>query len=501
MSVTSYDPRTGKPVARVEEDMGAAVAAVLRRAADAAPALAEVSPATRRGWLYSVAEALEVNRKELAKLADLETGLGVERLSGEVNRTAGQLRFYGDVAQEGSYLGVTIDEASGIGPRLVRVNRPLGPVAVFGASNFPFAFSVLGNDTGAALASGCPVVVKAHPAHVGLSMRQAEIARDALIAAGAPEGTFDIVVGQQAGVELVKAPEICSVAFTGSQDGGLALWRIANEREIAIPVYAEMGTVNPVVVTRAGAVDIAAVAAGFVRSFTLGHGQFCTKPGLMLAPAGTGAANAVAAALREAAPSPLMLTEAIAASVVDRIGRMEDAGAEVVERLEPLIGGWAAPAAVLRADVGALKTGSRLLEECFGAVVLVCEYSTDEQLARALATLQASLAASLITGDIDDSQAIDLLGLLGEKVGRIVVNEWPTGVTFTWAQHHGGPWPATSVPSATSVGAYSLARFVRPVAFQSVPDAWLSPDVCADNPWALPRRINGRFQPGTGTQP
>ena len=223
------------------------------------------------------------------------------------------------MAVEGSFLAVTVDDATGTTPRLVRVNRPLGPVAVFGASNFPFAFSVLGNDTGAALAAGCPVVVKGHSAHIALTMRQAEIARAALAAAGAPEGTFDVVVGHDAGVGLVEAAEITAVAFTGSQSGGLALWRIANEREVVIPVYAEMGTVNPVVVTRDGAADMASVAAGFVGSFTMGHGQFCTKPGIMLAPVGSGAADAVAAALREAGPSPVMLTRSIAESVAGGI--------------------------------------------------------------------------------------------------------------------------------------------------------------------------------------
>ena len=366
-------------------------------------------------------------------------------------------------------------------------------MAVFGASNFPFAFSVLGNDTGAALAAGCPVIVKAHSAHLGLSLRQAEIARDALAAAGAPEGTFDVVIGHQAGVDLVKAPDVTAVAFTGSQLGGLALWRLANERDVVIPVFAEMGTVNPVVVTHEGARNMDAVAAGFVGSFTMGNGQFCTKPGLMLVPAEAGAPDAVARALRAASPSPVMLTRAIAESVLSGISEMEGAGAELVDRLDAPGDGWGAPAAVLRADLRALKPGSRLLEECFGAVVLVCEYENDEDLAEALTALQSSLVASLITGDETDSQAAALVETLSRKVGRVAVNDWPTGVAFTWAQQHGGPWPSTSVPSATSVGAQGLARFVRPVAYQSSYDAWLPPEAQSHNPWAVPRRVAGRF--------
>jgi NADP-dependent aldehyde dehydrogenase len=493
MSVTSFNPRTGEQVAVADETTPEELKALCARASEAAPLVAGTSPRDRREWVRAIADALEAHRDELASLAETETALGIERLTGEVTRAANQLRFYADVAVEGSYMGVTVDPRTETTPGLVRVNRPLGPVAVFGASNFPFAFSVLGNDTGAALAAGCPVVVKAHGAHLGLSVRQAEIAKDALAAVGAPRGVFDIVVGHQAGVDLVKAPDVTAVAFTGSQRGGLALWRLANEREVVIPVFAEMGTVNPVVVTREGARSMDTVASGFVGSFTMGNGQFCTKPGLMLAPAGAGAADAVARALRSAAPSPVMLTRAIADSVVSGISELEGAGAEVVDRLDATGEGWGAPAAVLRVDLKELKPGSRLLEECFGSVVLVCEYENDEDLTEALTALQSSLVASLITGDETDPQAPALVESLSRKVGRVAVNDWPTGVAFTWAQQHGGPWPSTSVPSATSVGAQALARFVRPVAYQSSYDAWLPPAAQLQNPWTVPRRISGRL--------
>ena len=395
---------------------------------------------------------------------------------------------------------MTIDEATDTTPRLVRANRPLGPVAVFGASNFPFAFSVLGNDTGAALAAGCPVVVKAHPAHPELSQRQAEIARAALAAAGAPNGAFDVVVGQQAGVDLVKAPDVAAVAFTGSQAGGLALWRLANEREVVIPVFAEMGTINPVIMTRDRAADIAEIAAGLVGSFTLGNGQFCTKPGLLLAPAGSGAAHQVASALCDAASAPVMLTEPIAAAVSAGIEELQAAGAELVAAVPGAESGWSAPAAVLAVDISALKPGSRLLEECFGAVVLVAEYATDDELRDVLATLQGSLAATVVAGDAGDKQAPWLLEALSRKAGRVTVNDWPTGVAFTWAQHHGGPWPSTTAPAATSVGAHGLDRFVRPVTFQSADESWLPAEAQEANPWQLPRRINGTLRPTAGVE-
>jgi NADP-dependent aldehyde dehydrogenase len=494
VSVLSYDPRTGTAGGSVEETSPEELAAVVQLAAAAAPLLAATSPAERRSWLYAVADALEAHVDELAVLADRETALGMPRLTGEVARAAAQLRFYGDVAAEGSYAGVAIDAATDTTPRLVRVNRPLGPVAVFGASNFPFAFSVLGNDTGAALAAGCPVVAKAHPAHPELTARQAEIARQALAGAGAPDGTFDVVVGHQAGVDLVQAPEVAAVAFTGSQAGGLALWRLANERDVVIPVFAEMGTVNPVVVTRDRAPDIAAVADGFVGSFTLGNGQFCTKPGLLLAPTGSDAAAAVATALRAQAPAPVMLTEAIAGSVDDGIGELTAAGAELVAAVGDEGPGWTAPAAVLTADIAALKPGSRLLEECFGAVAVVVEYATDDELRHAIDVLQGSLAATVVAGTPADPQAPWLLELLSRKAGRVTVDDWPTGVAFTWAQQHGGPWPSTTVPAATSVGAHGLDRFVRPVTFQSAEDSWLPPEARAENPWRLPRRVDGGLQ-------
>lgn len=494
MTITSHNPRTGDQAAAVAETTPDELTTVLAHAMSAAPLLAATSPAERRTWLYAIAHALQTNADELAALADQETALGLTRLTGEVARAAGQLRFYGDVASEGSYLDITVDNATTTSPRLVRVNRPLGPVAVFGASNFPFAFSVLGNDTGAALAAGCPVVAKAHPAHPGLTARLAEIAQRALTSTGAPEGAFAVVIGQQTGVDLVQAPEVSAVAFTGSQAGGLALWRLANKREVVIPVYAEMGTVNPVVVTNEGATDIAAVAAGFVNSFTLGNGQFCTKPGLLLAPAGSGAARAVASALESAAPAPVMLTDAIAKAVSDGIEQLCAAGAGVSRVVDASGPGWAAPAAVLHADIADLKPGSRLLEECFGPVALVCEYGSDQELRDAVSFLQGSLAATVIAGDVDDAQAPWLLEALSHKSGRVTVGDWPTGVAFTWAQHHGGPWPSTTAPAMTSVGAHGLDRFVRPVAYQSAPDAWLPAAARASNPWGLPRRVDGALR-------
>lgn len=496
MTITSYNPRTGEANGTVDEMSPSDVRAAVERASGASSAVASASPRQRRGWLHAVAAALVANTAELVELAEVETALGYTRLASEVSRAAGQLRFYGDVAAEGSYLAATIDYPTSTAPGLARVNQPLGPVAVFGASNFPFAFGVLGNDFGSALAAGCPVVAKSHPAHPLLSNRLAGLARAALLDAGAPDGSLEIVVGYDAGVALVRDECVAALAFTGSQAAGLALWRIANERRTVIPTYAEMSTVNPVVVTKAAAATrMEEIAEGFVNSFTLGSGQFCTKPGLVFAPAGAAAADAIGKALRQASPAPVMLTAAIARSTAEGLQELRFAGARLVELVEVSSNGWYAPAAVLEAPIDALRDGSRLLEECFGAVAVVIEYSEVAELAAAIDRLQGSLAASVFTADENDPDAAACLALLSPKVGRLCANNWPTGVAYTWAQHHGGPWPSTSAPSATSVGAAALDRFVRPVTYQSLREEWTPPALQTANPWNLPRRVNGVFQP------
>ncbi|MFD4421616.1 aldehyde dehydrogenase family protein [Agromyces sp. NPDC058484] len=496
MTTRSFAPRDGALVGVAEDTTVDELFAIVDRATAAAPTLAGVAPAERRGWLDAIATAVEAHADELVEVADTETALGAARLRSEVARVAAQLRFYGQVAADGGYLGVTIDPATATSPRLVRVNRPLGPVAVFGSSNFPFAFGVLGNDTASALAAGCPVVAKAHSAHLLTCLRLAEIARDALHDAGAPRDALSIVVGRETGARLVAVPGIKAVGFTGSQAVGLTLWRIANDRPEVIPVYAEMGTVNPVVLTAAAAPRLEEIAAGFVSSFTLGAGQFCTKPGLMFTPAGLRTAEAVAAALSAAELSTTMLTAAIADSVRTGCDELVAAGATIGARVRGTGQGWSAGAAVLTAPLSALKAGSRLLEEVFGPVAVVVEYADQVELTAGIRALQPSLTAAVFGGGPEDPDIPPVVATLAEKVGRVTVGDWPTGVAWTWAQQHGGPWPATSAPAATSVGAAALSRFVRPVAFQSVPDEALpTPErtaTAASNPWRVPRRIDGR---------
>ncbi|MBW9207574.1 aldehyde dehydrogenase family protein [Mumia sp. zg.B17] len=494
MTDVSYDPRTGRVNGEVEATPLDQVDAIVAAAAACAIEVAATPPAERVRWSAAIADALEAARDELVDLADAETALGRPRLEGEVARTAGQLRFYADVAVEGSYLGATIDHAAGANPPLARVNVPLGPVAVFGASNFPFAFSVLGNDTASALAAGCPVVVKGHPAHPLLSQRLGALATEALRDAGAPDGVLGIVHGFDAGVHLVAAPQIAAVAFTGSQRAGMALREAAQQRDVPIPVFAEMGTVNPVVVTPAAAeARLGEIASGFVGSFTLGTGQFCTKPGLLLAPRGSRAAEAVASALRETAPRGWALTQGIADAARTGVGELVDAGAEVVAEIAGPDDGWSVSSTVLSVPLDALQPGSRLLEECFGPVALVAEYDDETALTRTVGALQGTLAATVVADGDSDPDLPGVLAELTSKAGRVTVGDFPTGVAYTWAQHHGGPWPATSDPTATSVGAGALSRFTRPVTYQSVPDAALPAPLRESNPWGIPRRVDGRL--------
>jgi NADP-dependent aldehyde dehydrogenase len=486
MTDISYDARTGQPVEEIPISTPSEVDAALAAAAAAAPVVAATSPTDRAPWLHAIADALDEHADELVAIADRETGLGEERLRMEVGRAAIQLRYYADTAVEGSFVDATIDAG------LARMRVPLGPVAVFGASNFPFLFSVLGTDTGSALASGCPVVVKAHPAHPALSARLGTLALDALAGTDAPAGLFAVVSGFEAGARLVRSPHTAAVAFTGSQRAGLALWRMANEREVVIPVFAEMGTVNPVVVTSAAQANLDELATGFVESFTRGTGQYCTKPGLLFAPAGSGMAGKVADALRRIAPSAWLLTAQIADAAVDGVGELVSAGGTIAGQVAAPAMGWAAPATVLTVPIEKLSSGSRLLEECFGPVAVVTEYTDRAELEAALAELQGTLAAAVMAGDPsqDDPDVPWLVERLTKLAGRVTVDEWPTGVAVSRAQQHGGPWPATTVPSTTSVGAAALTRFTRPVAYQNVPDAALPPALREANPWQLPRRVN-----------
>ncbi|MDF2575314.1 MAG: aldehyde dehydrogenase [Agromyces sp.] len=449
--------------------------------------------AERASWLRGMADALDAARDELVAIADQETHLGTTRLNGEVARTTAQLRLFADAILEGSYLEAAIDrpDPSTTPPRpdLRRMLRPLGPVAVFGASNFPFAFSVAGGDTASALAAGCPVVVKGHPAHARLSRRTAEIVTAALRSAGAPDGIFAHVTGIETGVALVQHAGIRAVGFTGSLHGGRHLFDLAQRRPDPIPFYGELSAVNPVLITPA-AIEARAdeLAAGLAASFTVGAGQFCTNPGVVLVPEGSGFAERVGAVVGSPAPVP-MLTDGIASAFADVIaGLAARADVDVVAGDPAQQAGTGAPVVLRTTTAAVLADPGALLHECFGPSTLVVEYADVADALAAVRAVRGSLTATVHAQPGEDLAPI--VEVLTEVAGRVLFAGWPTGVAVSWAQHHGGPWPSTT-SIHTSVGVTAMRRFLRPVAYQDAPDAALPPALRDENELRIPRRIDG----------
>jgi NADP-dependent aldehyde dehydrogenase len=466
----------------------------LADAAAAAPALGAAEPAVRAGWIRAVADALDAAADELVPIAMRESSLPEPRLRGEVARSSGQLRLFAEVLEEGSLLEVVIDTADPNAkpvprPDLRRVLVPLGPVLVFAASNFPFAFSVCGGDTASALAAGCPVIVKAHPGHPSLSVRTAEVMIEALRVAGAPAGTLGLIQGFDVGVTALKDPRITAGGFTGSVPAGKALHEIAVTRPEPIPFYGELGSLNPVFVTQA-AVDARGkdIATGYVGSFTLGVGQFCTKPGLLFLPSAHGLQEQLTEAAGGVAEAP-MLND-----------RIKDGFASGLDRLQKVEGVrvWASGGATLLQTTVTelLARRDEILEECFGPVSIVVEYDGLDELKAAVEAFEGNLTATLHAESSDTELAGELLPLLTARAGRVLWNGWPTGVAVSWAQHHGGPFPSTVGSIHTSVGVTAARRFQRPVSYQDAPDAVL-PAVLKDaNPAGISRRVNGSVTTG-----
>lgn len=468
--------------------------------AAAQAAVGQATPAERASWLRAAADALDAAGDELIPLAAKETHLPeAPRLRGELTRTTFQLRLFGEVLLDGAFLGATIDHADPnwpMGPRpdIRRSVVPIGPVLVFAASNFPFAFSVAGGDTASALAAGCPVVLKAHPGHPELSTRTGQVLREALVAAGAPDGIFDVIHGVEAGVTALKDPRIAAAAFTGSVSGGRALFDIALSRPVPIPFYGELGSVNPVVVTP-GAVKArgAEVARGYVGSFTLGVGQFCTKPGLLFLPEGHGLEEELRTAVR-AVPGQRMLNERIAGGFRTGLARLtEQPSVTVLTGTQPE-GELFRPTLLTVRGADFLQADEVLRSECFGPTSIVVTYRDQDELRELLGHLEPGLTATVHAEESEIEDVRELLPTLTRLAGRLLWNDWPTGVTVSWAQQHGGPYPATTAPTTTSVGTAAIERFLRPVAFQGFPDALLPPPVQEDNPWHLPRRVDGTLR-------
>lgn len=507
VSFHAQDPATGRTLEPPFAEATSAEVDAAARAAEAAFEAFAALPARRRAaFLRAIAEQLLALGDGLLDRARAETALPRPRLEGERARTASQARLFADLVEEGSWVDARIDRAQPDRkplpkPDLRRMLVPLGPVAVFGASNFPLAFSVAGGDTVSALAAGCPVVVKAHPAHPGTSELAARAVLAAAAQAGVPAGVFSMVHGASpaVGQALVAHPAVQAVGFTGSFRGGRALLDAAAHRPQPIPVFAEMGSANPLfVLPDALATRGEAIAAALAASVTLGCGQFCTNPGLTFV-APSPAADAFVArlgALLAEAPAGTMVHSGIKAAYdAALVAVAAIPGVALAARAS---GPGENPetearAALLVTDAAAFAESDRLGEEIYGPATLAVRCGSREELLAAARRLSGHLTATVHATEADLADFPELLPLLARKAGRVVLNGVPTGVEVTHAMHHGGPWPATTDPRATSVGTAAILRFARPVSFQGVPSAHLPEELQDANPRGIWRLVEGRL--------
>ena len=478
MSTQSIDPKTGLKLADpIVDSSKSEVGEAVSLSAVAFGDWSKVSSSERASVLEQIATALDANVDELAQLADQETALGIPRLVGEVARTTFQLRLFANELKMGELLKADLDEkidgAPPQGrPQLKRAWVALGPVAVFGASNFPFAFGELGGDTASALAAGCTVVVKEHPAHPQLAKKVIELSQRAIEQAGYSKNILLSVRGFTAGQELVTHPLITACGFTGSQGAGRALFELAVTREIPIPFYGELGSINPVFVTEAAAKNrISEIASGFVGSFTLGAGQFCTKPSLIFVPESS---EFSAEALKVIDPETFatLLTPSIQEKFFKDVEQVKSkAGVKTVIAPKAKPEGFGVSIGLMSVSIeDFLANLTEISHECFGPVAVVVTYKNHAQLLEAASKLDGALVTTF-QSDLDSDKEIlkNLVQITKFRTGRLVLNGWPTGVAVTRAQHHGGPYPASTNLLHTSVGSYAMMRFVRPVTFQDFP--------------------------------
>jgi len=452
--------------------------------------------------LRKIAERIESIAGEVIERAAQETALPQARLQGETARTCAQLRLFAQVVEEGSWVQARIDRAAPERkplpkPDLRSMLRPLGPVVVFGASNFPLAFSVAGGDTASALAAGNPVIFKAHPAHPGTSELVGRAIQQSVRECGLPEGVFSLLfdAGTQVGTALVKHPQIKAGAFTGSRAGGRALMDIAAARPAPIPFYAEMSSTNPVFILPGALRERAdAIATGLHGSFTLGAGQFCTKPGMVFVPEGSEAA-AFAQKLQQLvnAATPFhLLTRTIHSSYDSGIAARKKEAKLVAGQTAVKDASFAASVALFETDAASFLD-SDLDAEIFGPTTVLVRHSSREQMLAIARGLEGHLTATIHGTEEDLREFAELLAILEDKVGRLVFNSFPTGVEVTHAMVHGGPYPATSDGRSTSVGSHAIFRFARPMCYQGFPDSAL-PDALKDpNPLGIWRMIDAEM--------
>ncbi len=476
------------------------VDAAAKAAAAAYPAYRSLSAERRAQFLDAIADELDALGDEFVAVVCRETALPAGRIKGERGRTSGQMRLFAKVLRRGDFYGARIDKAL---PERTPLPRPdlrqyrigLGPVAVFGASNFPLAFSTAGGDTASALAAGCPVVFKAHGGH----MATAEWVADAILRAaektGMPAGVFNMIYGGGVGEALVKHPAIQAVGFTGSLKGGRALCDMAAARAQPIPVFAEMSSINPVIVLpQALQSRLESVARDLTASVVQGCGQFCTNPGLVIgirSPQFRAFVQQVAGLINDQ-PAQTMLNAGTLSSYGKGLEKLL-AHSGITHLAGNAQQGNQAQPQLFKADVSLLLNGDEVLqEEVFGPTTVVVEVADQAQLATALHGLHGQLTATIIGDPADFEQFGELTALLEQKVGRILLNGYPTGVEVCDSMVHGGPYPATSDARGTSVGTLAIDRFLRPVCFQNYPDTLLPDALKNGNPLRIQRLVDGQ---------
>ncbi|WP_009960735.1 aldehyde dehydrogenase (NADP(+)) [Verrucomicrobium spinosum] len=499
------NPSTGADLAPPVHEASLELADQALAAADEAfDALRSKSPAERAAFLDAIADGIEALGDALLERAQAETGLPLARLAGERSRTTGQARLFARLIREGSWQEARIDRAIPdrqplAKPDVRRFMQPVGPVVVFGASNFPLAISVAGTDTVSALAAGCPVVVKAHPGHPGTCEMIARVISEAADRAGMPSGTFSMVHGRgvEIGMALVKHPLTTAVAFTGSLRGGRALFDAASARPSPIPFYGELGSVNPVFLLP-GALQQRGpqIAESFVGSLTMGVGQFCTNPGVVFGVKGDGFQDFTekTASLVRAWPPSTMLHFGISQAFKDGLKRISSVkGIDLLGMSEGTARGNSAQASamVFSTDLETYRANEDLHEEVFGPASIVTQCQSREELEQVAESLQGQLTASIHGTAEDLREHARLIRILERKVGRIIFNGFGTGIEVCPAMHHGGPYPSSTHSFFTSIGTAAIYRFVRPVCYQGFPDECLPAPLQNANPAGMWRMVDG----------
>jgi NADP-dependent aldehyde dehydrogenase len=497
------NPATGQPLEPIYRTATSGqLEAAVGAAHDAAQVLVDIPGKQKARFLRTAADRIEAIVNDLVVRVGQETGLPEPRVRGETARTVGQLRLYASIVEEGSWVDARIDPALPDRqplprPDLRSMQRALGPVAVFGASNFPLAYSVAGGDTASALAAGCPVVVKAHPGHPGVSEMVGRAVLAAAEAEKMPEGTFAVLfdASYEVGEALVKHPYIKAVGFTGSLHAGRHLFNLAAARDEPIPVYAEMGSLNPVfLLPGALAARGPKIAEGLHQSMTMGLGQMCTKPGLVFTDGNDGFRQRLVELARET-PAGCMLHAGIARNFGDGVERMRsNSNVQTLVTADQAPTAAAAGVSVFETTAAALADNPELATEVFGPSTMLVRYTTRDEMLAAARSLTGQLAAAIHGDEAELADYGDLISILADRVGRVVFNQYPTGVDVGHAIVHGGPYPASTDGRTTSVGALAIHRFARQVCYQNFPDAALPPALQAANPLGIRRTVDGKLE-------